>query len=275
MDYCDYTINSKRSGSSPDSLEWLGKDTGGSIPPEHSGYPICCCFMLRKKLIGEILHLDIICVKAGVSYIWNLNGLQHWMLKTSAFSAWLAIIELHALMALLNWVKLEQWSAMAMLNTRLLSEGKRCLFLVILSICQGCFQEALGTSPMFSGIFLNNKYEEECLVLWINFKKELSNWEAEIIWSEYVLWLWICIFRATQKPWNSLPWNVARHIYTWAMKRHNFRNACELRFWIQACKNMSQRRLSLNALQSVGKRAWIWSFGHIPNMKWYLSWLAS
>lgn len=153
------------------------------------------------------------------------------------------------------------------------------------------FQEAMGTTPCSVVFFFSNErlrivyyflaqrnkyeYEGECLVLWITFKKELSNWEAGIVWSECVLCLWICIFKATQKPWNFLPWNVARCIYTWAMKWHIFRNACELRFWMRACKNVSQRGLSLNALQCVGKRAWIWSFGHIPNMKCHRPWLAS
>lgn len=119
------------------------------------------------------------------------------------------------------------------------------------------FPKAMGTSPMRSGVFFKKpwkrlrivyhfltqrnkyEYEGECLVLWIIFKKELSNWEAGIICNEYVLCLWICIFKVTQKPWNFLPWNVTRRFYTWAMKWHIFRNVCELRFWIRTRKNVS------------------------------------
>ena len=101
-------------------------------------------------------------------------------------------------------------------------------------------------------------YEGECLVLGIIFKKELSSWQAGIIWNECVLCLLIYIFKRTQEPCNFLSWNVSKCIYTLAIKWYIIRNACELGFWTEAWKGVSQRHLFLNSLQSVDNRAWIW-----------------
>lgn len=124
---------------------------------------------------------------------------------------------------------------------------------MIPSICQG-FTEGSEHQPHILWYFL--KHCKQRSIYYFLIPREWIWWKVYRNWNHFkeraiqlrgwditkwisVLCLWIHIFKRTQKPCDLLPWNAARCIYTWAMRWSIFRKACELRFSIQVCKDVS------------------------------------